>query len=160
MSSGDSDALTGVTILLRDVWVVIFGKVPDKTDIVRYSRWAIFFSIFLAFSFGILAEDVLGYISKMISTLMSGICVTAILGRFWRRATWQGAVAALISGSVISFSIMMISSLSEFWGNPILPSLAGATLFHIGISLLTPKNEITPEKALEIINKERKDMDI
>ena len=160
MSSGDSDALTSVTILLRDVWVIIFGKVPDKVNIVPYSRWAIFFSIFLAFSFGIIAEDVLGYISKMISTLMSGICVTAILGRFWIRATWQGAVAALSSGSVISFTIMMIPSFSEFWGNPILPSLVGATLFHICISLLTPKNKITPEKALEIITREREAMDI
>ncbi len=160
MSSGDSDAITGVTILLRDVWMVIFGKVPDKTHIVTYSRWAIFFSILLAFSFGIIAEDILGYISKMISTLMSGICVTAILGRFWKRATWQGAVAALISGSVISFGILMIPSFLEFWGNPIFPSLTGATLFHIGISFLTPKNKITPEKALEIINMEREEMDI
>jgi len=160
MSSGDSDALTSVTILLRDVWVVIFGKVPDKTNIVRYSRWAIFLSIFLAFSFGIIAEDVLGYISKMISTLMSGICVSVILGRFWKRATWQGAVAALISGSVVSFSVMIVSSFSDFWGNPILPSLAGATVCHICVSFLTPKNKVTPEEALEIINKERKAMDI
>ena len=159
MSSGDSDAITGVTILLRDVWVVVFGKVPDKNHIVTYSRWAIFLSILLAFSFCAIAEDVLGYISKMISTIMSGICVTAVLGRFWKRATWQGAVAALISGSVISISIMMIPSFSEFWGNPIIPSLAGAFLFHIGTSFLTPKNKITPEKALEIINRERKSMD-
>ena len=160
MSSGDSDAITGVTILLRDVWVVVFGKVPDKTHIVTYSRWAIFLSILLAFSFCVIAEDVLGYISKMISTIMSGICVTAVLGRFWKRATWQGAVAALVSGSVISISIMMIPSFSEFWGNPIIPSLAGATLFHIGTSFLTPKNKITPEQALEIINREREGMDI
>ena len=160
MSSGDSDALTSVTILLRDVWVVIFGKVPDKTSVVPYSRWAIFLGIILAFSFGIVAEDVLDYITKMISTLMSGICVTAILGRFWKRATWQGAVAALLSGSVISFAVMMNSSFSDFWGNPILPSLAGATFIHVCVSLLTPKNTITPESALDIINKERKAMDI
>ena len=49
MSSGDSDALTSVTILLRDVWVVIFGKVPDKSIIIPYSRWAIFVGIILAF---------------------------------------------------------------------------------------------------------------
>jgi len=64
MSSGDSDAVVAVTILLRDIWVVFTGKVPHKDDVVRYSRWAIFFSIMLAFSFGILAEDILGYITK------------------------------------------------------------------------------------------------
>jgi SSS family solute:Na+ symporter len=160
MSSGDSDALTAVTILLRDVWVVVTGRVPDKNSVVKYSRWAIFLGITLAFSFGIMAEDILGYISKMISTLMSGICVTALLGRFWRRATWQGAVAALFSGSITSFAVMASPQLSEFLGNPILASLGGATMFHVIVSLLTPSNTLSAEEALERINNERKAMDI
>ena len=160
MSSGDSDALTAVTILLRDIWVVVFGKVPDKDNVVSYSRWAIFFSISLAFTFGVFSEDILGYISKMISTLMSGICVTAILGRFWKRATWQGAIAALISGSVISFTILSITSVSEYFGNPIIPSLIGATVAHILVSFMTPRNEVSDQEALNIINQERKAMDL
>ena len=160
MSSGDSDAITGVTILLRDIWVVVTGKVPPKDAVVRYSRWAIFLSILLAFSFGFLAEDILGYIEKMISTIMSGICVTAFMGRFWKRATWQGAIAALISGSVVSFLILAITPLSEYFGNPILPALAGAALAHTVVSLVTPRNDVTPADALEIINNERKDMDL
>ena len=160
MSSGDSDALTAVTILLRDIWVVVFGKVPDKDNVVSYSRWAIFFSISLAFTFGVFSEDILGYISKMISTLMSGICVTAILGRFWKRATWQGAIAALISGSVISFTILSITSVSEYFGNPIIPSLIGATVTHILVSFMTPRNEVSDQEALNIINQERKAMDL
>lgn len=158
MSSGDSDALTGVTILLRDVWVMFTGKVPHKDNIVSYSRWAIFLSIILAFLFGIFAEDILGYISKMISTLMSGIFITAILGRFWKRATWQGAIACLISGSVISFIVLSITSLSKYFGNPIIPSLIGALLAHVIVSFMTPRNEVSDEQALEIINNERKTM--
>jgi SSS family solute:Na+ symporter len=160
MSSGDSDALTAVTILLRDIWILIKGKVPHKDNVVRYSRWAIFLSISLAFSFGIFSEDILGYISKMISTLMSGFCVTAILGRFWKRATWQGAIAAMISGSVISFIILSITSLSKYFGNPIIPSLTGATVAHVIVSFMTPMNEVSDEQALEIINNERKVMDL
>ena len=160
MSSGDSDAITGVTILLRDIWVMFTGKVPPKDDVVRYSRWAIFFSILLAFSFGLLAEDILGYISKMISTLMSGVCVIAILGRFWRRATWQGAIAALMCGSVISFAVLAIRPLSDYLGNPIMPSLAGAALAHVIVSLATPMNDVSVADALKMINNERKAMDL
>jgi SSS family solute:Na+ symporter len=160
MSSGDSDAVVAVTILLRDIWVVFTGKVPHKDDVVRYSRWAIFLSILLAFSFGVLAEDILGYITKMISTLMSGICAAAILGRFWKRATWQGAIAAVISGSVVSLAIFASASLSEYFGNPIIPSLAGASLAHIIVSLASPANEVSAADALEIINSERKVMDL
>jgi SSS family solute:Na+ symporter len=160
MSSGDSDALTGVTILLRDVWVFFFGRVPDKDSVVKISRWAIVASLGLAFSFGFFAEDVLGYISKMISTLMSGICVAVVLGRLWKRATWQGALAALITGSAVSIVIMSVPSLIDFWGNPILPALAFSSVAHIVTSSLTPRRVLTEEQILNIINEERRAMGI
>ncbi len=160
MSSGDSDALTGVTILLRDVWMVVTGTVPDKKNVVRYSRWAIFLSILLAFLFGIVSEDILGYISKMISTVMSGLFITVLLGRFWRRATWQGAIAALLSGSVISLTILNLPSVLAFWGTPILPALTAALVAHVLFSLLSPRKTVSPEEVLEIINAERVAMDM
>jgi len=160
ISSGDSDALTGVTILLRDVWVVFTGEVPEGKSVVRISRWTLFASIGLAFSFGFFAEDILGYISKMISTLMSGICVTVILGRLWKRATWQGALAALITGSTVSIVVMSIPSFSDFWGNPILPSLGIAALAHTFTSLATPRQVLAEKQVLAIINGERRAMDI
>lgn len=160
MSSGDSDALTSVTIFLRDIWVMFTGKVPHKDNVVRYSRWAICLSILLAFLFGVLSEDILGYITKMISTVMSGIFVTAILGRFWKRATWQGALAAIISGSVISFAILSNSSLSKYFGNPIIPSLLGAAAVHIIVSYMTPVNTIPNEEAIKILSSERREMEL
>lgn len=160
MSSGDSDALTGVTILLRDVWVLLTGKALHKSKVVTFSRWAIFFSMLLAFMFSILAQDILGYISKMISTLMSGMLVTVILGKYWNRSTWQGALAALISGSVTSFVIVNIPFQSKFWGNPIIPAILIAAIFHVLTSLLTPANKRSKTDILADIENERKEMDI
>lgn len=160
MSSGDSDAITGVTILLRDIWMMFTGNVPPKERVVQYSRYAIAFSMLLAFAFTIFASDILGYISKMVSTLMSGICVAAFLGRFWNRATWQGAIAALIGGSGISFLVLGVPSFSEFWGNPIIPSVLGATVLAVAVSLMTPENTVSDDAALARINEERKRMDI
>jgi len=96
----------------------------------------------------------------MISTLMSGICVAAILGRFWKRATWQGAIAALVSGSVVSFIVFASSTLSEYFGNPIIPSLAGAALAHVIVSLASPRNGVSDADALRMISDERKAMDL
>ncbi len=160
MSSGDSDAITGVTILLRDIWLIFTGSVPEKDKVVRYSRYAIVFSVALAFSFTILAVDILDYIAKMVSTFMSGICVAAFMGRFWKRASWQGAIAALVAGSSISFLVLAVPGWSAFWGNPILPALAGAALLGIMVSLLTPGTRIPESEALEIIGRERAAMDI
>jgi SSS family solute:Na+ symporter len=82
------------------------------------------------------------------------------LGRFWKRATWQGAIAALIGGSVISFIMFASTSLSEYFGNPIIPSLAGAAVAHVIVSLASPMNEVSDAEALTIINNERKAMDL
>ena len=160
MSSGDSDTITGVTILLRDVWVVFTGKVPEKTNVIKYSRWAIFLNILLAFLFGVLSQDILDYITKMSSTLMAGLSVTVILGKFWQRATWQGAIAALVAGSLVSFIILSVPSVVDFWGNPILPALTAAFLAHVVTSLITPRKRLTDMQALELINTERRAMDI
>ena len=66
----------------------------------------------------------------------------------------------MISGSVISFIILSITSLSKYFGNPIIPSLTGATVAHVIVSIVTPMNEVSDEQALEIINNERKVMDL
>ena len=56
------------------------------------------FVIGLAMIFALTSNDIISYITKMISMLMSGLFVCSILGRFWLRFNWQGALTALLSG--------------------------------------------------------------
>lgn len=90
---------------------------------------------------------------------MSGLFVAAILGKFWPRATWQGGIAALAGGSITFFIILYTPNLLAFWGNPVLPALAGALVAGVVVSLITPKNMVSKEEALRILDEERARVD-
>lgn len=155
MSSGSSDFIAGVTILVSDVYQVFTGKNPKKEKLVTYSRIALFVTLSLALIFTLGATSIIGYITNFIATILSGLFAASVLGKFWPRATWQGGLASLLSGSVISFVILNNASFKAYWGNPVLPALGGAFLAGILVSLITPKCHITKEEALRILEKER-----
>src|SRR5699024_10286260 len=126
LSSGSSDYIVGVTILLRDVYQVFTGKVLDKEKMVLYSRVSLIAILIFALIFTLEVTNIIEYITNFISTYMSGLLVAAVIGKFWGRANWQGSLASIIGGYIISFIIMLNDSLSSFSGNPIIPYILGA----------------------------------
>ncbi|WGS62837.1 sodium:solute symporter family protein [Vibrio lentus] len=155
MSSASSDAIAGVSILLRDVYVMFTGRVPNKESMVNYSRLALIVVIGFALLFALTSNDIIGYITKMISTVMSGMFVCGMLGRFWKRYNWQGALATLAGASVASFVVMLNADYTAFWGNPVIPSCLVALTTGVVVSLCTPANQVTPEMAKAILDDER-----
>ncbi|MBV1842332.1 sodium:solute symporter family protein [Photobacterium ganghwense] len=159
MSSASSDAIAGVSILLRDIYIMFTGKVPSKDKMVTYSRYALVICISLALLFALTSNDIIGYITKMISTVMSGMFVCGMLGRFWSRYNWQGALATLAGASAASFSVMLNAEWGAFWGNPVIPSVLTALVVGVGVSLLTPANTVTKEEAKALLDAERAAME-
>lgn len=159
MSSASSDAIAGVTILLRDVYIMVMGTVPPKDQMINYSRAALVVVIALALLFALTSNDVISYITKMISTVMSGMFVCGFLGRFWTRYNWQGAIATLVGASAASFSLILNDSWMAYWGNPVLPSVGTAFAVGMLVSLLTPKNTVSHEQALMLLDEERSMME-
>ncbi|CAV25242.1 sodium:solute symporter family protein [Vibrio atlanticus] len=155
MSSASSDAIAGVSILLRDVYVMFTGRVPNKESMMNYSRLALIVVIGFALLFALTSNDIIGYITKMISTVMSGMFVCGMLGRFWKRYNWQGALATLVGASVASFVVMLNADYTAFWGNPVIPSCLVALTAGVLVSLCTPANQVTPEMAKAILDDER-----
>jgi SSS family solute:Na+ symporter len=155
MSSGSSDFIAAVTILVNDVYQVFTGKTLKKEKMVTYSRVALIFTLGLALVFTLGATNIIEYITNFIATIMSGLFAASVLGKFWPRVTWQGGIACLLSGSVISFVILSNANFQAFWGNPILPALGGAFFAGIIVSLVTPKNNVTKEEALRMLEKDR-----
>ncbi|MCG6229059.1 sodium:solute symporter family protein [Vibrio furnissii] len=155
MSSASSDAIAGVSILLRDVYVMFTGRVPNKESMLSYSRWALVVVIGCALLFALTSNDIISYITKMISTVMSGMFVCGMLGRFWKRYNWQGALATLAGASLASFAVMMSPDLTAFWGNPVIPSCLFALTAGVAVSLITPANQVSPDTAKMILDDER-----
>lgn len=160
MSSGDSDAVTGVTILLRDVSQLVTGRLPKAANVVRYSRVALVVVIAGALCGALVADTIIDYITLMISTVLTGLLVAAVLGKFWHRATWQGGLAAIVGGAAAAIVVETSTSLTEFWGNPVIPSLVVALLAGVVVSLVTPPTRVSGEEALRLLAVERAELDV
>ncbi|MDH3246107.1 MAG: sodium:solute symporter family protein [Saprospiraceae bacterium] len=160
MSSASSDAIAGVAILLRDVFILVFGKMPQKERTVKYSRWGVFGIVGLALVFSLYATDVIDYIKYMIAIIMSGLFVCVLLGKYWPRVTWQGGVATLAGGAVCSLLIISIPTWNAYWGNPAIPAVAVAFICGLAVSLITPESQISDDEAAEILRRERDIMEM
>lgn len=148
MSSGDSDAISGVTILLTDVYPSITGKTIKEKDYPKYSRIALVITLLAAFFITLFVNDVIGYISTVVGALLPGMAVCMLMGRFWKRANWQGALATIISGTGFGVCILLIAPLKDWiavhMGGPAIPATLISLFFGVVVSLLTPKDD-TPE---------------
>lgn len=158
MSSASSDAITAVSVMVRDLYTIVTGKMPAQDRAIFLSRLFVIVVVGLAMLFALFSNDIIGYISKMISTLMSGLCACSLLGRFWQRFNWQGALAALITGSATAVAFMFNASWNAYWGNPCIPSVGMALLLGIAVSLATPPNALSRAEALEVLTREREDL--
>lgn len=137
MSSASSDAIAGVSVLVRDL------SKQQRRESLAQSRIGLFVVIGVALGMALLSDDLIGYISTMISTVMAGLFACGLLGRFWPRYCWQGALASLLAGSVTSVLVMLTVEglLSEsYWGNPIIPAVSAALLAGILVSLISPQS--------------------
>ncbi len=157
MSSASSDAIAAVAIMMRDLYTMITGKMPPEHKAIRLSRLMLTLVIGLALIFALTSDDIISYITKMISMLMSGLFVCSILGRFWLRFNWQGALTALLGGMVTSIVILARADWLAFWGNPCIPSVLASLASAVFVTVMTPANKLSREQALEAITRERED---
>ena len=126
---------------------------------IGYSRVGVVCVTGLALSFALASDDIITYITNMISTVMSGMFACGVLGKFWSRYTWQGAIASLAGASATSFAVMLTPTAMSALGNPILPSVGVALLAGILVSFITPRNKVSPDEALALLTAQRDNTD-
>jgi solute:Na+ symporter, SSS family len=155
LSSASSDSIAAVSVLIRDLYQSVTGTMPETKSAIFYSRIAVLLVSVLALLLALMSNDLIRYIAGMIATLMSGMFVIALLGRFWLRLSWQGALAALMAALLTSAVILNHPVWLTFWGNPCLPALAVSLSLAVVVSLLSKASAISREQALEIITRQR-----
>ena len=160
MSSGDSDAMTAVTMLLRDGVQLVTGRQPRRERMVANSRISLAVVLLIALIFALLADTIIEYITMMISTILTGFLVASLLGKYWKRATVPGGFAAMIGGSGTALIVNNHAGMTEFWGNAVIPSLLVATVAGVLVSLVTRPPTVSREEAVARLEKEREVFDV
>src|SRR5262249_13407578 len=86
---------------------------------------------------------------------MSGLGVIIMLGRFWRRANWQGALAALIITPTVSLALSSVPAIKTHLGDATIPATLAGVLAHVIVSLLFPPPKRSFEEVAEALSRER-----
>ena len=155
MSSASSDAVAAVTILLRDLSGPLTRSITNTWDVITNSRLGLALIIIASLLLSLLSNNIIEYITSMISTVMSGLFVCALLGKYWPRFNRFGALAALLSGIAVSLLVISSETWIAFFGNPILPAVSGALFAGILVTILTPPSSVTPADAQKILEQQR-----
>ena len=137
LSSASSDAIAGVSVLMSDLFSAFSKQPQNAKQQLLCSRVAMLLTILMALLLALWSDNIVSYITKMISILMSGLCVLGLLGRFWQPFTWQGALATLFGGALAGIAVGANSQWLAFFGNPIIPSVLSALSLGAFVSMLT-----------------------
>jgi SSS family solute:Na+ symporter len=146
MSSADSDLLGAGSIFANDIYRIYINPDADDKRVVRVTQASM---AVLGLFAGIIAltntKSIIGLLMFSFTLRAGGAFVPYVLGHYWRKASWEGCMAALISGSltVIAFQ----STSLDFWGlEPIFPSLIISFVTFVVFSLYKPGTRLINEK--------------
>lgn len=142
MSTTDRLMLTIGTMFSWDIYKNLLK--PDASDrqVLRLSQVCVFIAAVISLVLAINPPEMLAFLIWMgIGVMLSTFAVPFLAGLYWRRATTQGAIAAMIAG-------LIGSGIFAYWHQYVatLPmhfsifSLTCAVVAMIVVSLLTPKN--------------------
>ena len=150
-SSANGNAAAAGTFYVRHIYPLLTGKFPKKPVVA--ARWALVAGFFLSTVFALYTGNIVDFVVKFLPLTMSGLAVIILLGRFWRRATAAGALAALIATPVVSMIAL------KFWNNPTLPATLAGLMAHIIVSLMTRRNRRSFAEVAEEMTRQRQTLE-
>ncbi|MGH7951006.1 MAG: sodium:solute symporter family protein [Limisphaerales bacterium] len=152
-SSANGSAAAAGTFFVRHVYPLATGRQPTRPLVLV--RRVLACAFVLSTALALYTGAIVSFVVKFLPLTMSGLAVIILLGRFWKRATWQGALAALIVTPAVALTIMFIPSQTRFWNNPTIPATLAGVIIHIVVSLVTPKTKRSLEEVAEAFSHER-----
>ena len=142
-SAANGTAAAAGTFFVRHIFPLLTGRYPKHP--VAAARWALGFVFLVSTVLALFTGSIVGFVVKFMPLTMSGLALILLLGRFWRRATWQGAMAGLLATPLASLIGM------KFVENPMLPAGLAGALALVLVSLLTaPSRRSFEEVAAEM----------
>jgi SSS family solute:Na+ symporter len=152
-SAANGNAAAAGTFFVRHIYPLVTGHYPKRPVVVV--RRALVCVFFLSTALALYTGSIVGFVVKFLPLTMSGLAVIILLGRFWKRAAWQGALAALVTTPAVSLAVMFIPSQAKFWGNPTIPATVIGLIAHVVVSRLTPPQKRSFEEVAEAMTRER-----
>jgi len=132
MSSADSDLLGAGSIFSNDIYKVYINKDADDKKVLRVTQGTMIL-------IGLLSMIVALTNTKSIITVLmfsftlraGGAFIPYVVGHYWKRANWSGALLSVIFGSLVV--ILVEKNVFSFFGlDPIFPGLLVSLIVFVG----------------------------
>lgn len=153
ISCANWNAIAAGTFFVRHIYPLVTGRYPKRP--LMAVRIALLTSFAVAAFVALHAGTIVGFVVKFLPITLSGLAIIILVGRFWRRGTWQGALAALVVTPIASLAIMFAPAQEGFLNNAIIPTLVGIVA-HVAVSLCTPPTSPSFAQVVEIMTRERR----
>jgi SSS family solute:Na+ symporter len=156
--SGMSSAANGCaaaagTFFVRHIYPLATGHYPQRPVVV--ARWTLACGFLASTALALYTKSIVDFVKEFLPLTMSGLGVIILLGRLWRRSTWQGALAALIATPALSLAVKFIPAAAGLRENVIIPATLVGLLAHVVVSRLTPPPQRSFEEVAEALQHER-----
>jgi len=147
MSSADSDLLGAGSIFGNDIYKIYIKKDASDKDILRTTKAAMFVIGILALLVALFNKgSIIGLLMFSFTLRAGGSFIPYVLGHYWKKGSWAGAMASLITGSI--GSLLVEKKIITFFGSE--PIYLGLFLSIITFVLFT-KLKPNPRDSTELL---------
>ena len=156
-SAANGNAAAAGTFFVRHIYPLVTGRYPERPVVVV--RWSLAFGFLASTVLALYTKNIVDFVKTFLPLTMSGLGVIILLGRFWKRSTWQGALAALITTPAVTLLLMFppnfIPINAALHANPVIPATSVGLLSHVLVSLITPRRQHSFDEVAEVLSRER-----
>jgi SSS family solute:Na+ symporter len=150
-SCANGNAMAVSSFFVRHIFPLATGRYPNRPLLA--ARLSLVAAFALCTFIALHAGTIVGFVIKFLPVTMSGLAIIIILGRFWKRATWQGALAAQVITPFVSLAVMFFFPKSTL-NNAVLLAVPGVIALVV-VSLATPPSSRTFSEVAEELTRER-----
>jgi SSS family solute:Na+ symporter len=156
-SAANGNAAAAGTFFVRHIFPLVTGRFPARP--VAVVRWALAFAFFSSTVLAIYTGNIVEFVKTFLPLTMSGLGVVILLGRFWKRANWQGALAALTVTPVVALIVKLSPSQMKFWHDATIPATLVGLLAQIAVSLFTRPQTRSFAEIAAVMKQERQSIE-
>jgi SSS family solute:Na+ symporter len=157
ISCANGNATAVGRFFVRHIYPLATGRYPGNP--VKAARGALFCALIVSTTIALHTSSIVDFVVKFLPVTMSGLAVIILVGRFWKRANWEGALAALITTPAVSLAVIFIPAQAKFWGYPAIPAVCAGALAQVVVSLLTAPNMLSFAEVAQDMTRERESIE-
>ena len=164
LSSGDSDAIAGATILMEDIYPLFnHGKRIPENKMKNASRIAVVITLFASFLVSLKADGVMAFINNVLGAMMPGMVLTLIIGRLWtKRVTAAAGMCSMVGGTLFGLCYLLIPSLADLldrnFSGPAIPCAVLTSVICVVVTLCTKRSGKSEQEILDTVLAGRTDL--